>query len=392
MSDIILLKLGEIVLKGLNRRTFEDKLLRIIRYSIADCGKFNTRIAQSTIYIIPEGSFDFDKALDKLRKIFGIVSIVLCKQTDKNIESIEKTAETYLYDKLVSAKTFKCNAKRSDKAFPMKSPEICATVGEYLLDKFPNLSVDVNNPDVTVNIEIRDFAAYVHSGRIHGAGGMPIGSNGKAMVLLSGGIDSPVAAYMTAKRGVELEAVHFYSHPYTSERAKEKVIKLARIVAQYAGSYKMHIVHFTNPQLEIYEKCPDDETTIIMRRVMMKVAERISEQRKCLALVTGESIGQVASQTIQALAVTDAATELPVIRPLIGMDKEEIVTIAHKIGTFDTSILPYEDCCTVFVPKHPKTKPKLQPILKSESVLDMEKIIEECVSNVETLVIKAEDL
>ncbi len=392
MSDIILLKLGEIVLKGLNRRTFEDKLLRIIRYSIADCGKFNTRIAQSTIYIIPEGSFDFDKALDKLRKIFGIVSIVLCKQTDKNIESIEKTAETYLYDKLVSAKTFKCNAKRSDKAFPMKSPEICATVGEYLLDKFPNLSVDVNNPDVTVNIEIRDFAAYVHSGRIHGAGGMPIGSNGKAMVLLSGGIDSPVAAYMTAKRGVELEAVHFYSHPYTSERAKEKVIKLARIVAQYAGSYKMHIVHFTNPQLEIYEKCPDDETTIIMRRVMMKVAERISEQRKCLALVTGESIGQVASQTIQALAVTDAATELPVIRPLIGMDKEEIVTIAHKIGTFNTSILPYEDCCTVFVPKHPKTKPKLQPILKSESVLDMEKIIEECVSNVETLVIKAEDL
>lgn len=392
MSDIILLKLGEIVLKGLNRRTFEDKLLRIIRYSIADCGKFNTRIAQSTIYIIPEGTFDFDKALDKLQKIFGIVSIVLCKQTDKNIESIEKTAETYLYDKLVSAKTFKCNAKRSDKAFPMKSPEICATVGEYLLDKFPNLSVDVNNPDVTVNIEIRDFAAYVHSGRIHGAGGMPIGSNGKAMVLLSGGIDSPVAAYMTAKRGVELEAIHFYSHPYTSERAKEKVIKLARIVAQYAGSYKMHIVHFTNPQLEIYEKCPDDETTIIMRRVMMKVAERISEQRKCLALVTGESIGQVASQTIQALAVTDAATELPVIRPLIGMDKEEIVTIAHKIGTFDTSILPYEDCCTVFVPKHPKTKPKLQPILKSESVLDMEKIIEECVSNVETLVIKAEDL
>lgn len=392
MSDIILLKLGEIVLKGLNRRTFEDKLLRIIRYSIADCGKFNTRIAQSTIYIIPEGTFDFDKALDKLQKIFGIVSIVLCKQTDKNIESIEKTAETYLYDKLVSAKTFKCNAKRSDKAFSMKSPEICATVGEYLLDKFPNLSVDVNNPDVTVNIEIRDFAAYVHSGRIHGAGGMPIGSNGKAMVLLSGGIDSPVAAYMTAKRGVELEAIHFYSHPYTSERAKEKVIKLARIVAQYAGSYKMHIVHFTNPQLEIYEKCPDDETTIIMRRVMMKVAERICEQRKCLALVTGESIGQVASQTIQALAVTDAATELPVIRPLIGMDKEEIVTIAHKIGTFDTSILPYEDCCTVFVPKHPKTKPKLQPILKSESVLDMEKIIEECVSNVETLVIKAEDL
>lgn len=392
MNDIILLKLGEIVLKGLNRRSFEERLLKIIRHTISDCGNFNNKIAQSTIYIIPEDGFDYDKSIEKLKKIFGIVSIVLCRQTEKNIDEIKHTCETYLYDLLTKAKTFKCNAKRSDKLFNMKSPEICAQVGEYLLNRFPNLTVDVKNPDVTVNIEIRDFAAYIHSGRIHGAGGMPVGSNGKAMVLLSGGIDSPVSAYMTAKRGVELEAVHFYSHPYTSERAKEKVIKLARIVSQYAGSFKLHIVHFTESQLEIYEKCPDDETTIIMRRVMMKVAERIANQRNCLALVTGESIGQVASQTIQAIAVTDTATQLPVIRPLIGMDKEEIVTLAHKIGSFDTSILPYEDCCTIFVPKHPKTKPRLAQILNSESVLNIEDMIEKCVSNIETVLIKPEDL
>ena len=370
---------------------FEDRLMKIIRQSIGDCGTFKLKKAQSTIYLIPDDGFDYENALESLKKIFGIAAIVVCAQTEKDIEQIKETAVSYLKEELNNAKTFKCNGKRSDKAFPLKSPQICAIVGEYILEKYPHLRVDVNNPDVTVDIEVRDFAAYVHAGKIQGAGGMPIGSNGKAMVLLSGGIDSPVAAYMTAKRGVEIEAVHFSSPPYTSERAKEKVIKLAKIVAGYAGSYKLHIVHFTNPQLEIYEKCPDDETTVIMRRVMMKVAERIAENRGCIALVTGESIGQVASQTLQALAVTDVATTLPVIRPLIGMDKDEIVTISHKIDTFETSILPYEDCCTVFVPKHPKTKPKIGPILRSESVLDMEKIIEECVNNTETIIIKAKD-
>ncbi len=392
MNDIILLKLGEIVLKGLNRHLFEDKLIKIIRHTISECGEFKIKKAQSIIYVIPNGEFDYEIALIRLKKIFGIVAISVCAQTEKNIENIKQTAVSYLKDKLLDAKTFKCNAKRSDKSFPMKSPEICAVVGECILENYSHLKVDVNNPDITVDIEIRDFAAYIHAGRILGAGGMPVGTNGKAMVLLSGGIDSPVAAYMTAKRGVELEAVHFYSHPYTSERAKEKVIKLARIVSGYAGTFMLHIVHFTKPQLEIYEKCPEDVTTVIMRRVMMKVAERIAENRGCLALITGESIGQVASQTLQALAVTDVATTMPVIRPLIGMDKEEIVTISHKIDTFETSILPYEDCCTVFVPKHPKTKPKLEPILYAEKALDMEKIIDECVNNIETIIIKAKDL
>ncbi len=387
MKQIILLKLGEIVLKGLNRRTFEKRLMKNVRSVLRHMGEFDMKIAQSTIYITPGDNLDIDKAVELLKKIFGVASVVRCYETEKKLESIKDIIGQIFENQLLAAKTFKCASKRSDKQFPMKSPEICAIVGEYILEKFPHLSVNVENPDVVIHIEIRDFGAYVHTGKIQGAGGMPVGSNGKATLLLSGGIDSPVAGYMTAKRGVELNAVHFYSHPYTSERAKDKVIELAKIVSQYTGPFNLHIVHFTKPQLEIYEKCPDDELTIIMRRVMMKITEKIAENTNSIALVTGESIGQVASQTLESLGVTDAATSLPVIRPLIGMDKEEIVTLAHKIGTFDTSILPFEDCCTVFVPKHPKTKPKLSDIVKSEQVLDIDSIIEECTNNLETIYI-----
>lgn len=388
MKQIILLKLGEIVLKGLNKRTFEKRLMKNVRCVIKHLGDFDMKIAQSTIYITPGDRFDIDGAMVLLTKIFGVASVVRSYETDKNIENVKQLIIDVFSDALSKAKTFKCAAKRSDKQFPMKSPEICAVLGEFILDNFQNLSVKVDNPDIVVNIEIRDYGAYVHTGKIQGAGGMPVGSNGKATLLLSGGIDSPVAGYMTAKRGVELNAVHFYSHPYTSERAKDKVIELAKIISQYTGPFNLHIVHFTKPQLEIYEKCPDDELTIIMRRVMMKITEKIAEQTDSIALVTGESIGQVASQTLESLGVTDEATKLPVIRPLIGMDKEEIVTLSHKIGTFNISILPYEDCCTVFVPKHPKTKPKLNDILESEKVLDMDGIIKECIDTLETIYIR----
>ena len=387
MKQIILLKLGEIVLKGLNKRTFEKRLMKNVRGVIKHLGSFDMKIAQSTIYIIPGELFDIDAAMDLLTKIFGVASVVRSYETQKDLDSIKSLISEVFAPQLLNAKTFKCAGKRSDKQFPMKSPEICALVGGYILEKFPHLSVKVDNPDVIVNIEIRDYGAYVHTGKVQGAGGMPVGSNGKATLLLSGGIDSPVAGYMTAKRGVELNAVHFYSHPYTSERAKDKVIELAKIISQYTGPFNLHIVHFTKPQLEIYEKCPDDELTVIMRRVMMKITEKIAYNTNSIALVTGESIGQVASQTLESLGVTDAATDLPVIRPLIGMDKEEIVTIAHKIGTFETSILPFEDCCTVFVPKHPKTKPRLKDIEESEKMLDMENIINECLESLETIYI-----
>ena len=387
MKQMIMLKLGEIVLKGLNRRVFEDRLMKNVNQAIGRFGRYHLKKAQSIIYVLPEDGFDMEGALEALQKVFGIATIVTAAETEKNMDSIKKTASDYLAETLMGVKTFKCEAKRSDKTFPLRSPQINEEMGEYLLEQFPHLTVNVKNPDVIVYTEIRDFGAYVHAGKLQGAGGMPVGSNGKATILLSGGIDSPVAGYMVAKRGVQLEAVHFYSHPYTSERAKEKVISLAKILAEYAGTFKLHIVHFTQPQLDIYQNCPDEELTIIMRRVMMKIAERIAVDNGSLALVTGESIGQVASQTLESLGVTDESTFLPVIRPVIGMDKEEIVSIARRIGTFETSILPYEDCCTVFVPKHPKTKPKLERIKESEKVLDMEAIIETCVATQEVLVI-----
>ncbi len=391
MREILLLKLGEIVLKGLNRRTFEERLMLNVRAALKCAGDFTMQNGQSTLLITPEENFDMGVAVEAAKKVFGVASVVVAMPCEKTFESVCETAVSYLEKELKSAKTFKCEAKRADKKFPMKSPELCAELGGYILDRFPHLSVDVHNPDVTVTAEIRDFAAYVHGGRIKGAGGMPVGSNGKATMLLSGGIDSPVAGYMVAKRGVCLEAVHFFSPPYTSERAKEKVIELAKILAQYTGPIRLHIVPFTEPQLAIYEKCPEDLLTIIMRRIMMMVTEAIAKRNKSAALVTGESIGQVASQTLESLGVTDCATTFPVMRPLIGMDKEEIVEIARKIGTFKTSVLPYEDCCTVFVPKHPKIKPVLSHVLQAESVLDIDSIIKKCLEEKETMLIEGID-
>lgn len=391
MREILLLKLGEIVLKGLNRRTFEERLMLNVRAALKCAGDFTMQKGQSTLLITPEENFDMGVAVEAAKKVFGVASVVVAMPCEKTFESVCETAVSYLEKELKSAKTFKCEAKRADKKFPMKSPELCAELGGYILDRFPHLSVDVHNPDVTVTAEIRDFAAYVHGGRIKGAGGMPVGSNGKATMLLSGGIDSPVAGYMVAKRGVCLEAVHFFSPPYTSERAKEKVIELAKILAQYTGPIRLHIVPFTEPQLAIYEKCPEDLLTIIMRRIMMMVTEAIAKRNKSAALVTGESIGQVASQTLESLGVTDCATTFPVMRPLIGMDKEEIVEIARKIGTFKTSVLPYEDCCTVFVPKHPKIKPVLSHVLQAESVLDIDSIIKKCLEEKETMLIEGID-
>mgnify|MGYP004639832133 CR=1 FL=1 len=391
MREILLLKLGEIVLKGLNRRTFEERLMVNVRAALKCAGDFTMQKGQSTLLITPEENFDMGVAVEAAKKVFGVASVVVATPCEKTFESVCETAVSYLEKELKSAKTFKCEAKRADKKFPMKSPELCAELGGYILDRFPHLSVDVHNPDVTVTAEIRDFAAYVHGGRIKGAGGMPVGSNGKATMLLSGGIDSPVAGYMVAKRGVCLEAVHFFSPPYTSERAKEKVIELAKILAQYTGPIRLHIVPFTEPQLAIYEKCPEDLLTIIMRRIMMMVTEAIAKRNKSAALVTGESIGQVASQTLESLGVTDCATVFPVMRPLIGMDKEEIIEIARKIGTFKTSVLPYEDCCTVFVPKHPKIKPVLSHVLQAESVLDIDSIIKKCLEEKETMLIEGID-
>lgn len=390
IKEIILLKLGEIVLKGLNRKRFEEKLISNIKHGLKDNGKYDIYIAQSTIYIIPGDGFKIDYAIEILKRVFGIVSINIAGEFEKDINIIEKEAPLYLENILKDAKTFKCESKRSDKKFPLKSPEINARLGEAILNNYPNLTVDVHNPDITVITEIREKGAYVHGMKIKGAGGMPVGSNGKATLLISGGIDSPVAGYMVAKRGVAINAVHFYSYPYTSERAKDKVIKLARLIARYTGPFDLYVVPFTQPQLDIYEKCPEDELTVIMRCVMMKISERVAERTKSIALCTGESIGQVASQTLESIAVTDSSCSLPVIRPLICMDKDEIVELSRKIDTFETSILPYEDCCTVFVPKHPKTKPKIENILKSMKALDLESILKDCVENAERIRVEPE--
>ncbi len=387
--DLILLKYGEIALKGLNKPVFERKLLDNIKSRLDKLGKFSVRRAQSTVYVEPlDDAADMNQALKILKKIFGIVNICPVVKCEKDMESIARTAAECLSELDPSGKSFKVEAKREDKKFPLNSPQICMELGGMLLDRVEGLHVDVHNPEIVVNVEIRG-EAYVYTQKIKGAGGMPVGTNGRATLLLSGGIDSPVAGYMIAKRGVELEAVHFHSHPYTSDRAKEKVIDLAKEVCEYCGKIKLHIVPFTEIQLAIIEKCPENYLTIIMRRIMMRIAEKVSRQNGSAALITGESIGQVASQTMESLVCTDNAVEMPVFRPLIGMDKEEIVTISKKIETYETSILPYEDCCTIFVPKHPKTKPDLAEIIEAEKALtDIEDMIEKAISEEEVLVIK----
>ena len=388
MQEIILIKYGEMALKGMNKRSFEDVLVKNIRRRIKSLGKTEITRAQSTIYIKPaDECFDVNEAMDRLKKVFGIAALCRAAVCEKDFEDISKVACEYIDETLTYAKTFKVNAKRSDKAFPMKSPEICREVGGYLYENFDNLSVDVNNPDKIVMVEVREQNAFVYCGREKGRGGMPVGTNSRAALLLSGGIDSPVAGYMVAKRGVLLESIHFFSHPYTSQRAKEKVLELAGLLSVYTGGMKVHIVPFTDIQLEIKKKCPEEYLTIIMRRFMMRIAEKIARKNKLSALVTGESIGQVASQTVEALGVTNDAVSMPVFRPVIGMDKEEIVTIARDIGTFDTSILPYEDCCTVFTPKHPQTKPKLEKVKEYEKVLDIETLVDEAVAGVEIMML-----
>lgn len=386
--DLILLKYGEIALKGLNKPLFERKLTDNIKSRLDKIGKFSVRRAQSTIYVDPLEKADMHEAVSVLKKVFGIVNICPVVKCEKDLESIAETVIQCVRDNKTTEKTFKIEAKREDKTFPLNSPQICMELGGRVLDAFDDLSVDVHNPDMVVNVEIRQ-QAYVYTGRERGAGGMPVGTNGRASILLSGGIDSPVAGYMIAKRGVELEAVHFHSHPYTSDRAKEKVIDLAKIMAGYCGKIKLHIVPFTQIQLDIIEKCPENYLTVIMRRIMMRIAEKISVREKSSALITGESIGQVASQTMESLVCTDNAVSQPVFRPLIGMDKEEIVTVSKKIGTYETSILPYEDCCTIFVPKHPKTKPQLSEIIEAEKALEnIDELIADAIENEELLTIR----
>lgn len=387
--DIILLKYGEISLKGLNRPVFEKQLISNVAKALAPIGRFSVRKSQSTIYVEPaDEAADTELAAERLSKVFGIVNICPAVKCEKTLESIEKTTIECLSGMNLAGKTFKVEAKREDKQFPMNSPQICRHMGGVILKNTSGLRVDVHNPDILVQIEIRK-EAYVFTQKLSGAGGMPIGTAGRATLLLSGGIDSPVAGWMIAKRGVKLEAVHFHSHPYTSDRAKEKVIDLAKLMSVYTGEIRLHVVPFTEIQLDIIEKCPKNYLTIIMRRLMMRIAEQISVQNHSCALITGESIGQVASQTMESLVVTDNAVNMPVFRPCIGMDKEEIVTISKKIDTYATSILPYEDCCTIFVPKHPKTKPSIAEIEEAEKLLtDPEGMMAKAIEESELIVIK----
>lgn len=382
MKEIILIKNGELALKGQNRCTFEDKLIKNIKRRLNELGKVTVKKSQSTIYIEPQSEdFDFEEALDRMGKIFGIAGYSRACVCEKSMDDIFTKSVEYLRPVMEKIKTFKVEAKRADKSFPLKSPEICREVGGLLLSAFPHLSVDVHLPDEVITVEIRDCAAYVRAGQIKGAGGLPVGTAGKAAILISGGIDSPVAAWTMAKRGLQLNAIHFASPPYTSPRAELKVKTLLSQVAKYSGTIKLAIVPFTEIQDEIGEKCPEDYFTLIMRRMFMRISEKLARNSECLALITGESLGQVASQTLPALVSTDSVVNMPVLRPLIGMDKDEIIKISRNIDTFETSILPYEDCCTVFTPKHPRTRPTLESCVAAESKLDIETLVEKAVSN-----------
>ena len=379
MKKVILVKNGEIVLKGLNRSTFEDILIKNIRRRLAPAGTFKFHKSQSTISVIPDDdNIDFDLAVECMKRVFGIVGFSVAAVCEKDIEAIKRTTLDFLGDDLRAVRTFKVNGKRSDKQFAMTSPEICREVGAHILSNIQPLKVDVHAPELIVTVEVRD-QVLIHGNQWKGAGGLPVGSSGKACLLLSGGIDSPVAGWMMAKRGMILEAVHFASPPYTSRRAEEKVKDLAAIVARYSGRIHLMVVPFTRIQETIKDNCPEDMFTLIMRRMMMKIAQHLAEERECKALVTGESLGQVASQTVDALACTDAVATKLVLRPLIGMDKDEIIEIARKIGSFETSLLPYEDCCTVFTPKHPKTRPVRSMLEDAEAAVNFDELIDEAV-------------
>lgn len=390
MKEIILVKNGELVLKGLNRSSFEDVLIKNMRRHLEDLGEFKFTKSQSTIMVeAPEGA-DLDDVADRLGKVFGIAAYSRAAVCEKDMQSIVNTAREYLADELSLVSTFKVEAKRSDKKFPLKSPEICRELGGALLKKFNHLKVDVHNPDVTVTVEIRDTHAFVRGNNIKGAGGMPTGTSGRAAILISGGIDSPVAAYMMAKRGIELVAIHFASPPYTSELAEMKVMDLLKKVSAYCGTITTYVVPFTEIQEAIRDYCPEEYFTLVMRRIMMKISNLIAENQNCRALITGESLGQVASQTIYALQCTDSVAKFPVFRPCIGMDKDEIIAVSRKIDTFETSIQPYEDCCTVFTPKHPRTRPKSQDVEEAELKIEgLDEMIDAAVKGAKRRFIKA---
>ncbi|MCI7759106.1 MAG: tRNA 4-thiouridine(8) synthase ThiI [[Eubacterium] saphenum] len=383
MKEIILAKYGEIALKGDNRSTFEDMLVKNIKRRLKKIGKFEYWRRQSTIYIEPLEDSDIEAALESLKNVFGIGAIQRCAVFEKDFEVVAANVGEYLKPALENAKTFKVEAKRSDKSFPLKSPDIQQKLGDVVLDNFPHLGVDVHNPEVTVRLEIRDNGAYLSAQRIVGAGGMPVGSSGKALLMLSGGIDSPVAGYMMAKRGLVVDCIHYVSPPYTSDRARLKVEKLCEEMTEFSGNIIFYCVPFTEIQEAIRDNCPEEYFTVIMRRLMVKIANKVCKRDKYGAIITGESLAQVASQTLSALGCTNAAAEFPVFRPVIGMDKIEITEISRKIGTYETSILPYEDCCTVFSPKHPRTKPTLEEIIAAESSFDFDKMIDEAVEKTE---------
>ncbi len=389
MKEMFLLKLGEIVLKGANRRTFEETLKKNVRRTVSHFGAFKVYIMQSTVYVEPQADdCDLDGAWEACGHVFGVSSMCRCRACEKNLDAIYQAVVDYLGDGLSVQKSFKVESKRSDKSFPLNSIQISQEIGGRLAEAFPQVAVDVHTPAYVVNVEVRDFAAYIHGPAVPGAGGLPTGTGGRAAVLLSGGIDSPVAGYMIAKRGVELECIHFFSYPYTSERAKEKVLELAKLMTRYCGRMTVDVVGFTEIQEAIRDHCREEYFTIIMRRFMMRISEAIARDHGAKCLVTGENLGQVASQTMDAMAVTGAVVHMPIFHPLIGMDKEEIVTIARKIGTLDTSILPYEDCCTVFTPKHPKTKPSLGPVEAEEAKLDVAGLIARAIENTEKIQVR----
>ena len=386
MNEIILLKLGEMVLKGLNRRSFEDKLQANIHRRLWPYGQFKVYTSQSTTYVEPKNDeCDVEGAFETLKKVFGIVGLSLARPCEKDKDAIVAACHQFLDDKLSAARTFKVESKRADKSFPLNSIQLSQYVGGELDELYPDLHVDVHNPELTVHVEVRDFAAYVHADPEPGAGGLPVGINGRAVSLLSGGIDSPVASWMIAKRGVALEMVHFFSYPYTSPEAKEKVIQFARDLLPYTGRLTVHVVPFTAIQEELRRSCPEELFTIIMRRFMMRISQEVAKRCGAKALVTGECLGQVASQTMDAMLCTGAVVQLPILRPCVGMDKEEIVQISRRIGTYDTSILPYEDCCTVFTPRHPRLRPILSEVEAAEAGLDIEGLVKAAVDGIERI-------
>ena len=385
MKEIILCKFGEIALKGANRSTFEAGLVRELRRRATPYGRFSVHATQSTVVIEPqEDTVDMDGMYETVLRVFGITGVTRCAVAEKNIDSILATAVEYLAPALAGKRRFRADAKRGDKSFPMKSPELAARLGGAILAAFPGMRVDLHTPEVNVWVEVRDEGAYIHADQERGAGGMPLGSAGRGLLLLSGGIDSPVAGYMMAKRGLEIEALHFESFPYTSERAKEKVMTLAEELCAYTSRIHVHVISLTHIQEELRDRCEEDYFTLLLRIFMMTLAERCAKEFRCGALVTGESLAQVASQTLAAIGVTDSVVSMPVFRPCIGMDKEEIVAIARKIGTFETAILPYEDCCTVFTPRHPRTKPKLEAVMAELRKVDFEALCDEAYATMET--------